>query len=93
MGAKKKSEAAPTKSGVPDDSGERLYRACRRNLIEYGTSLPKKLEEKFLSIRDEKNPGFLTELVIFENVGILVLKAIADALRDTTYHHLRTIQC
>ena len=95
MGAKKKSEnsGSGAKGGTADDSGERLYRACRRSMIEYGASMPKKLEEKFLSIRDEKNPSFLTELVIWDNVGVLVLRAIADALRDTQYQHVQAIQC
>lgn len=45
--------------------------------------MPSKLEEKFAEIRDEKNPGKLTELIIWENIGGSGMRAIMDALRVT----------
>ncbi|OMJ68997.1 hypothetical protein SteCoe_33405 [Stentor coeruleus] len=90
MGAKKRSEGGKM---ATDDSADQLYRAYRRNLTEMGLQMPKKLEEKFLEIRDEKNPGFLTEVVFWEYMGPDAIRALADALRDTSYPHLRTIRC
>lgn len=59
MGGKKKPQAG-SKKDAGDDSTERLYRSYRRYLQEYGLPIPKKLEEKFHEIRDEKNPGRLS---------------------------------
>lgn len=52
-----KKKGADPKKDPGDDSGERLFRQYRRNLQELGISMPKKLEEKFAEIRDEKNRG------------------------------------
>ena len=60
MGAKKRTEGG---KAITDESAEQLYRAYRRNLMEMSLTMPKKLEDKFLEIRDEKNPGFLTEIM------------------------------
>lgn len=62
MGPKKKAEG--TKGKEVDDSVEKLYRAYRKNLAEYGISMPKKLEEKFAELRDDKNPGKLIDLIV-----------------------------
>ena len=64
MGAKKKQEGGSGKKEATDDSGEKLYRAYRKNLAEFGLTIPKKLEEKFSEVRDEKNPGVLSDIVI-----------------------------
>jgi len=48
-------------------------------------SLPPKLEEKFSEIRDEKNPGKLTDLVIYEPVGSVGARAIMQAMRVSRY--------
>lgn len=61
MGAKKRTEGGKM---VTDESAEHLYRAYRRNLVEISGTMPKVLEEKFLEIRDDKNPGFLTEIML-----------------------------
>jgi Leucine Rich repeat len=90
MGAKKRSEGGKM---AADDSGEQLYRAYRRNLIEGSLSMPKNLEEKFIEIRDEKNPGYLTEVVFWEYIGPDGIRALADALRDTKYMHVKSIRC
>lgn len=90
MGAKKRTEGG---KAITDESAEQLYRAYRRNLVEWGLTMPKFLEDKFFEIRDEKNPGFLTELVFWEFLGADGTRALADALRDTNYMHLRTIRC
>ena len=75
-----------------DESTERLFRAYRKNLLEFGIHMPKKLEEKFSEIRDEKNPGILSDLVLWESIGPAGIKAISDALRDSEYKHLRNIR-
>ena len=93
MGAKKKQESSGGgKKDPTDDSGEKLYRAYRKNLQELGQSIPRKLEEKFLEIRDEKSPGTLSDIVIWDPIGPLGIRAIADALKDTQYPHLRNIR-
>jgi len=89
MGAKKRAEGG---KAVTDDSAEQLYRAYRRNLVEMSILMPKPLEEKFLEIRDEKNPGFLTEFVYWDVMEPEGIRALADALRDTNYVHLKTIR-
>lgn len=92
MGAKKKSEGGGGKKDAVDDSVEKLYRAYRRNLAELGLSMPRKLEEKFMEIRDEKNPGTLSDLVVWDEIGPLGVRAISDALKDTQYNQLRNIR-
>lgn len=93
MGAKKKPEGgAGLKKDTSDDSTEKLYRAYRRNLGEYGVSMPRKLEEKFLEIRDDKNPGKLTELILWEEAGPAGIRSIMDALRETQYQLTHTIR-
>jgi hypothetical protein len=89
MGAKKRADGGKQ---VTDDSAEQLYRAYRRYLNDMSILMPKQLEEKFLEIRDEKNPGFLTELVFWDVLEPEGLRALADALRDTTYTHLKSIR-
>ena len=90
MGAKKRTEGG---KAITDESAEQLYRAYRRYLNDMSLQMPKQLEEKFLEIREEKNPGFLTEVVFWEYLGPDGMRALADALRDTTYMHLRTVRC
>ena len=90
MGAKKRAEGG---RAVTDESGEQLYRGYRRYLNEMGLSMPKSLEEKFVDIRDEKDPKFLTEVVFWEYIGPDGIRALADALRDTNYVHLRSFRC
>ncbi len=51
--------------------------------------MPRRLEEKFLEIRDEKNPGFLTELIIWEPIGPLGARAIGEALKEVNYVHVK----
>jgi hypothetical protein len=34
---------------------------------------------------DEKNPGFLTELIIWEPIGPLGARALGESLREITY--------
>ena len=93
MGAKKKADSGSAgKKDTVDDSGEKLYRAYRKNLIEFGLSIPKKVEEKFFEIRDEKNPGVLSDIVIWDEIGPLGVRAISEALKDTQYQHLRNIR-
>lgn len=93
MGAKKKQEGGGGgKKDAGDDSGEKLYRAYRKNLTELGLSIPRKLEEKFSEIRDEKNPGILSDIVVWDEIGPLGVRAIAEALKDTQYPHLRNIR-
>jgi Ran GTPase-activating protein (RanGAP) involved in mRNA processing and transport len=93
MGAKKKAEGGGGgKKDAVDDSVEKVYRAYRRNLAELGLSMPRKLEEKFMEIRDEKNPGTLSDLVVWDEIGPLGVRAIADALKDVQYNQLRNIR-
>ena len=95
MGAKKKGDSGGSSGGkkdATDDSGEKLYRAYRKNLTDFGLAIPKKLEEKFLEIRDEKSPGVLSDIVIWDEIGPLGVRAIAEALKDTQYPHLRNIR-
>ena len=92
MGGKKKESAAAKKEGG-DDSTERLFKSYRRHLNEYGLVMPRKLEETFLEIRDEKNPGRLGELILWEEVGPSGVRAIMDALRETEYPHIKSIRC
>lgn len=87
-----KKKGADAKKDPGDDSGERLFRQYRRNLQELGISMPKKLEEKFAEIRDEKNPGKLTDIIIWEPIGSSGVRALANALRDVEYKHTRNIR-
>ena len=89
MGAKKRADGGKQ---VTDDSAEQLYRAYRRYLSDMSIQMPKQLEEKFLEIRDEKNPGFLTEFIYWDVLEPEGIRALADALRDTTYTHLKSIR-
>lgn len=86
----------PKKSGSSgaeaDDSVEKLYRALRRGLQEFNMSIPPKLEEKFSEIRDEKNPGKLTDLVIYDPVGPIGARVIMQSLRQTRYDQTRVIR-
>lgn len=87
---------APGKQGkkdksTQDESTEKVYRQYRKNLQAVGLTMPRKLAEKFLSIRDEKNPSDLTELAVWEEMGAEGMRALAEALRDFEYKFLREV--
>lgn len=62
----KKTPAKPGKKekSTQDETTEKVYRLYRKNLQAAGLVMPRKLAEKFLLIRDEKNSSDLTELAI-----------------------------
>lgn len=90
MPAKKKGDAQ--KKDQEENFTEKLYKAYRRKLAELEISMPKSMEEKFLELRDEKEPGDLTEVIMWENVGSPGARALADALRETEYKLLRSMR-
>ena len=77
--------------GTQDETTEKVYRQYRKNLQASGLTMPRKLAEKFLSIRDEKNPGDLNELNIWEEMGAEGMRCLADALKEFDYKCLREI--
>ena len=91
MGGKKK-EAKVAKVAVDDDSTEKIYAAYRRKLKEFGLDMPRRMIEKFNEIRDEKNPGTLTDLIIWEPIGPLGARAMGEALKEVKYEHLKQVR-
>jgi hypothetical protein len=75
-----------------DDTTEKLYRMYRRKLNEYGATMPRRLVEKFEEIRDEKNPGRLTEVILWEHMGPMGVKALFDSLREQNYEFVKQIR-
>ena len=88
---KGKDKKAPRKE-EPDDMTEKLYRLYRKKLKDYGVPIPRRLLEKFDEIRDEKNPGKLTEVILWEYVGGMGIKAIFDSLKELDYPHTKQIR-
>lgn len=87
---------APSKSGkkeksTQDESTEKVYRQYRKNLQAVGLAMPRKLAEKFLVLRDEKNPADLNELAVWEEMGAEGMRALAESLREFDYKFLREI--
>jgi hypothetical protein len=72
-----------------DDTTEKLYRLYRRKLNEYGCSMPRRMHEIFDEIRDEKNPGKLKEVILWEHIGGMGVKALFDAIREMNYEHVK----
>jgi Leucine Rich repeat len=91
MPKKTSGKSAKKEKPIQDESTEKVYRQYRKNLQAAGLQMPKKLAEKFVVIRDEKNPSDLNELVIWEEVGAEGMRALADALKDLNYRFLREV--
>lgn len=52
----KKGKKGGGKKEPLDDTTEKLWRAYRRHLQAAGLTMPRKLYEKFMELRDEKHP-------------------------------------
>ena len=89
----KKTGGKPAKKdkNTQDESTEKVYRKYRKNLQASGLIMPRKLAEKFLLLRDEKSPGDLTELSVWEEMGSEGMRALADALKEFEYKCLKEI--
>ena len=94
MGGKKKDakKQAPKAVAVDDDSTEKIYAAYRRKLKDFGLDMPRKMVEKFNEIRDEKNPGMLSDVIIWEPIGPLGARAMGEALKEVKYEHVKQIR-
>lgn len=91
MPKKTAAKSGKKEKGTQDESTEKMYRQYRKNLQAAGLQMPRKLAEKFLVLRDEKNPSNLTELAIWEEMGGEGVSALADALKAFDYKFLKEI--
>ena len=91
MPKKTAGKSGKKEKGSQDETTEKVYRQYRKNLQAVGLQMPRKLAEKFLVLRDEKNPSDLTELAIWEEMGAEGVRALADALKEFEYKFLREI--
>lgn len=79
------------KDMLQDESTEKVYRLYRKNLQAAGLTMPRKLVEKFIILRDEKTPGNLEELALWDDIGPEGMKCLADALKEYDYKYLKEI--
>jgi len=86
MGPKKKAKKG---DGDGDESTEKVFRLYKRKCAEEGIPVVKRLEEKFLELREEELD--LTHLHVIDEIGDVGTRAILDAMRDVDYQHCTAV--
>lgn len=86
-----KKKTAPKKKEPADDATEQLYKLCRKHLQEQGVRMPRKLEEKFSDIRDEKNPKDFEVFSLWEDIGVECFRGIITAFTVLKYNRVQEI--
>ena len=95
MGGKKKGGKGkgdkPKKAAAdepPDESTDKVIRLTKKGFDTLGLRMPARLASRFAEITNDKS-GDITELIIWEQMGVLATRAITDALNATNYAHLK----